>query len=213
MFRATKILLFELLALALLLVGSLGAQAWWHSTHHRYHQPDSGYYHGFVNALFSGTDNEFYLFHFRGETEPRWRWLYSTNFTYRSLHFAWHRFDLQAALSGDSGTLRLPSLAYESSHGTGVLTRAVLARWLLGTTNSTPRALQSVDAVFDFIEAAGCGTLPGPNHHGYNFEQPVRGRIQHFRLGFGVGGVVYIWVGIWLLLVMFIARRFCRRHV
>jgi hypothetical protein len=211
-FKVAYILLFGLLALALLVIGYVVAQAWWHTTHHRYYQPDSGYYHGSVHAFFFGTEDDVYSFHFEGETAPRWRWAYSTNFTYQSLHFEWHRFDSQADLSEDNGKLRLPSLAYESSRGTGVLTRAVLAEWLLGTTNGTPEAKQSVDAVFGFIEGAGRGTLPAPNHHGHYFEQPVRGRIQHFQLGFGIGGVVYIWVGIWLLLVVITARRFWRRH-
>ncbi len=211
-FKAAKILLFGLLALALLVVGCLGAQALWNATHHRYDDPDSGYYRGSVHALFSGTDDDVYSFHFEGQTEPRWRWTYSTNFIYSRLQFEWHRFDAQADHTEDSGTLRLPSLAYESSHGVrGVLTRALLSEWLLGTTNGTPAGARSVDAVFGFIEDAGRGTLPAPNHHGHSFEQPVRGRIQHFRLGFGVGGLVYIWVGVWLLLVMFIGRRLWRR--
>jgi hypothetical protein len=88
----------------------------------------------------------------------------------------------------------------------------VLAGWLLGTTNGMPKAMPGVDAVFHFIETAGRGTLPSPNHHGYRSEQPVRSHIQHFQHGFGVGGDVYIWVGIWMFLVVFAARRFWRRR-
>lgn len=210
-FKAAKLLSFALLALALLAAGYVGAQALWHATHHRYSQPNSGYYHGYVHAVFSDT-NDSYSFRFQGQTDPRWRWTYSTNLIYRSLQFEWFRFDSEAQLSEGSGTLKLPSLAYESSHGTGTLTRVMLAKWLLGTTNVTAAARKSVDAVFDFIEAAGRGSLPAPNHHGHHFEQPVRGRIQHFSVGFGAGGFVYIWIGIWLLVVVSVGRRFWGRH-
>ena len=205
-------IVFGLLAAALLAAGCIGAQVWWHATHHRYDQPDSGYYYGSVSAVFDGTDDDVYSFSFRGQTKPRWRWVYSTNLVYRSLQFEWHRFDSQADESEGNGTLQLPSLAYESSHGTGVLTRAVLSHWLLGTNNSTPAAQHSVDAVFAFLEDAGRGTLPAPNHHGHYFEQPVRGRIQHFSLGLGVGGPVYVWAGIWLLSVLFFTQQFWRKH-
>jgi hypothetical protein len=195
----------------LLVVGCLGAQALWSATHHRYDDPDSGYYHGSVHAVFSGTDDEIYSFHFEGHSKPRWQSTYSTNFIYHSLQFDWLGFGSQADRLEGSGTLRLPSLAYESSRGTGILTRAVLSQWLFGSTNRTPESARSIDSVFSFIEDAGRGTLPAPNHHGHYFEQPVRGRIQHFRLGLGVGGIVYSWVGVWLPLVVFFGRRFWRR--
>jgi len=206
MLKVTKCLVFALLALGLLSVGYVGAHALWYATHHRYDQPKSGYYHSSVHAHFSGTDDE-YLFRFWGKAERRWQWDYSTNFDYRSLRYEWHRFGAQAG--EDSGTIRLPSLVYESSSKTGVLTRAVLSQWLVEKTNITIAATQGIDFVFGFIEAAGGGTLPAPRHHEYSFKEPVDARIQHFRLGFGVGGIVYIWVGVWLLLVILIARRFC----
>jgi hypothetical protein len=211
-FKAAKTFLFGLVALALLVVGCFGAQALWSATHHRYDRPDSGYYHASVNARFFGRDEDVYSFHFRGESEPRWQWTYSTNFVYRSLQFDWFGFDSRADLLEGSGTLRLPSLVYESSRGTGVLTRAVLSGWLLGTTNCTPTAARSIGAVFSFIEAAGHGVLPAPRHHSHDVEQPVRGSIQHGRHGLGVGGLVYIWVAFWLLSVVFFGRRFWRQH-
>jgi hypothetical protein len=211
MVKVAKVLMFGLLAVALLVAGCIGAQVYW-SAHHRYDQPDSGYYYGSVSAVFDGTDEDIYSFHFRGETRPHWQWVYSTNFVYASLQFEWRRFDSQADESEGSGTIKLPSFAYESSQGTGVLTRAVLYQWLLGGTNRAPAAQRSVDAVFGFLEDAGRGELPAPNHHGHYFEQPVRGRIQHFSLGFGVGGLVYFWTGIWLLSVLFFSRQLWRKH-
>src|SRR5262245_15601085 len=118
-FKTAKILLFGLLALVLLVVGALGAQALSNATHHRYDDPDSGYYHGSVHALFSGTDDDVYSFHFEGQSKPRWQWTYSTNFIYRSLQFEWLGFDSPTDHLEGRGTLRLPSLAYESSRGTG----------------------------------------------------------------------------------------------
>lgn len=212
MLKTLKALLFALLACALLAIGYIGAQALWHSTHGRYDMPNTGYYHSSVSAVFNGIDDEIYSFHFQGQTEPRWRWVYSTNLFYRRLHFEWRGYSSQAEPLEGNGTLSLPSLAYESSHGTGILTRVTLAEWLLGTTNADPAATKSVDAVFGFIKAAGHGSLPAPNHHGHSFEQPVNGRIQHFLLGYGVGGFVYIWIGLWLLLVTLVGRRFWKKH-
>lgn len=213
MFKASKILLFGALALTLLVVGCFCAQAVWMATHHRYDDPESGYYHGSVHARFFGMGDEAYSFSFEGQSPPRWQWTYSTNFIYRSLQFEWRCFDAQAGRSEGSGTLRLPSLAYESSHGTGVLTRALLSEWLLGVTNGTPSGSQSVDEIFGFVQAAAYGFLPAPRHHAYHSEQPIRGRIQHFRLGLGIGAIVYIWIGIWSCMVVFFGRRFWRRHI
>ena len=212
MSKTVKTLLFGLLVLALLVGGCIGAQALWDATHHRYANPNTGYYNSSVHALFWGNEDEVYSFHFRGQSERRWRWVYSTNFVYRNLHFEWSRFDSQAQVSEDSGTLKLPSLAYESPHGTGVLTRGKLAEWLLGATNGTPGGSRSVDALFSFLEAAGRGSLPCPRHHTHYIEQPVRGSIQHFLHGFGVGGFVYMWIGIWLVSVVFVGWKLWRKR-
>jgi len=204
-----------LLALVLLVAGCLGAQALWSAKYGRYTEEASGYFHSSVYARLEGNDAggfPNYSFDFDGKSEPHWRWFYSTNLVYRSLHFKWFSFDSNADLVEDSGMLRLPSLAYESSRGTGILTRAVLSEWLLRTTNRTSEATQSVDGVLDFLQAAGRGSLPAPRHHTYYFERPVGGHIQHFLLGYGVGSFVYIWVGVWLLLVVFVARKFWRKR-
>ena len=208
--KGAKLLLFWFVALALLATGCISAEVLWHRTHPRYDMPNSGFYYGSVNASFSGTDEDIYSFSFTGETEPHWRWTYPTNIIYKSLQFERTRVGVQTDGSKGRGIIFLPSLIYESPGGTGVLTRALLSEWLIGTTNGSTAAARSVDAVFGFIEDAGRGTLPVPNHHGYSFEQPVRGRVQHFLLGFGVCGLVYVWVGIWLLSVVFFARRYWR---
>lgn len=197
--------------LALLPLGCIAAQIVWAVTHHRYDSPNAGYYYGSVHGRFFGNDDdETYFFTFDGKTQPQWRWTYFTNFSYRTLQFEWRRFDGGPDEIGDKGVLSLPSFAYQSQHSTGVLTRARLSEWLLGVTNATQAESPSVAAVFDFIEAAGTGTLPPPKHHGYHFEAPGRGSIQHFQLGFGVGGLVFVWVGIWLLLAVLIGRRILR---
>jgi len=205
--KAAKILVFGLLALGLLIMGCVAAQSLWSVTHDRHDQPFSGYYHGSVHARFSGVNDDVFSFHFQGQSKPRWQWTYSTNFVYHSLQFGWSASDSQAKPSEGSGMLTLPSLAYESSRGTGILTRAVLSEWLLVTTNRTPEAERSVDAVFGFIQDAGRGTLPAPNHH-HHYEQPVQGQIMHFQPGLGVGGLVYIWIAVWLLGVVLFGRRF-----
>lgn len=213
MYEAAKIVVFGLLALSLLVVGYLGAGLLWHVMHPGYGCPNSGYYQASVRADFSDTfDAVEYSIYFDGRSAARWQWSFSTNFMYPRLQFGWHRIDADGGLGENSGTLRLPSLAYESSKGTGVLTRVLLSEWLLGTTNSPPASARSVDEVFGFIEAASKGVLPAPSHHVYGVKQPVRGSIQHHRSGLGIHGLVYIWFGIWLFLVVSFGRRFRRRH-
>lgn len=205
--QVAKKILLGFLILALLPIGCLAAQVLWAVLHHRYDSPNAGYYHSAVHARFSGLDDAVYYFAFDGKTQPEWRWTYFTNFIYPTLQFEWHRFDESANMSEDKGILTLPSLAYQSKHSTGVLTRAVLSKWLLGKTDLRAGDSQSIEAIFGFIEAAGQGNLPAPNHHGYHFQTPVHGSLHHFRLGSGIGGLVFIWVGIWLVLVFLSGRK------
>jgi hypothetical protein len=211
-FKAAKVSAFVLVAVLLLGAGYVGAQFLWHTTHHRYDTPDTGAYYGQVTASFDSLDRiggPLFTIRFRGETAKRWRWTCPTNFAYRRLELDW---------SGDSSegtaTVDLPSLSYTSRGSTGVLMRALLAEWLLGRTNSTLASaeMRRVDAIFGYIEAAGRGSLPPPSHHGHSFDEPVRGHIRHFLLGYGVGGFVYIWLAVWLLLVVFSGRRFWRKY-
>jgi nitrogen fixation-related uncharacterized protein len=198
---------FGLLAVASLVVGCLMAQALWWASHHRYDDPDSGYYYGSVHGSFSGPDANAYMFHFKGHSEARWHWMYSTHFVYRSLRFGWFRFDERGDQLGNTGTLTLPSFAFESSQGTGVLTRPLLSEWLLGTTNAPPNQMRGVDRIYELLQAAAEGTLPAPRHHTYYFPQPIHGSMQHFRLGLGISWPVYVWFGIWLAGVVFFGRR------
>jgi hypothetical protein len=203
--KAIKLAAFALLALLILGIGYVCAAALWGITHHRYEMPETGVYYGTVFATLDGPENSFSFLRFRGRTRPRWRWCYPTNFAYRSLNIEWY-----SSSAKGTGTVSLPSLALESSGSTGVLTRAMLAEWLLGATNGTHSAVDAlcVDSIFGYIQAAGSGSLPPPRHHGYSVKAPVRPYIQHFLLGYDVGWPVYIWVPIWLFLVAFFGRRF-----
>jgi hypothetical protein len=201
---------FMLCAVGILLAGALGLAFLWGVTHHRYDMPDSGVYHGLVDGRFfysNSTNGTFFSFDFRGETSPRWRWSYTTNITYRSLTIDW---------SGEPGhgtaTVSLPSFSCQSSSFSGSLTRDTLAAWLLGTTNRPPSSpeVESVSAIFSYLEAAAKGALPAPRHHGYHFDEPMIGSIYHFLLGWGVPRLVYFWVALWLLLVVFFTPRFIR---
>jgi hypothetical protein len=107
----------------------------------------------------------------------------------------------------NTGTLTLPSFAFESSQGTGVLTRPLLSEWLLGTTNAPPNQMRGVDRIYELLQAAAEGTLPAPRHHTYYFPQPIHGSMQHFRLGLGISWPVYIWLVIWLSGVVYFGRR------
>lgn len=198
---------FGLLAGSSLVVGCLMAQLLWSATHHRYVDPASGYYYGSVHGSLSGTDDTSYSFYFKGHSEARWRWTYSTNFVYRSLQCGCVRFDGGGDPSGNTGTLTLPSFVFESSRGTGVLTRPLLSEWLLGTSNAPPDQMRGVDRIYELLQAAAEGTLPVPRHHGYSFREPVDGRMQHFRLGLGISWPVFVWLGIWLAGVVYFGRR------
>ncbi len=207
MCSTAKILAFVLVALLVFAVGCVGAQLLWHATHHRYDMPHTGAYYGHVTASFHNFDEPFYSLRFRGETQPRWRWRCPMNFAYERLQLEWH-----GESSEGTATVNLPSLMYDSSGRTGVLSPATLTEWLVAHTKSEAPTgeVKRVQSIFDYIVAAGCGSLPAPRHHTYYFEQPVRGHIQHFLLGFGVSGLVYIWCVVWLLLVMLFARRLWR---
>ena len=205
----TRFCVFALVSLLVLAAGCVGAQYLWHVTHHRYYRPNTWLYHGWVHASFDGTVDSPYSFHFRGETQPRWYWAFPTNFSYRELNFDWDSLS-----STGTGNIKLPSMAYNSSSSTGTLTPAVLADWLLGPSNriSNDVALRNMNDVFGFVNAAGYGKLPRPGHHGHYFEEPILGRITHFTLGWGVGGLEYIWVGLWTLLVVLIGVPLWRRY-
>lgn len=192
---------FVLLALASLILGGVGAATLRDLMHPRYDRPNTGYYHGVIQADLFGTDDANYSFILKGRSKPRWRWFSSTNIVYDSLQFEFVRYgDHKGQIEG-KGTINLPSLTYNSSIGTGTLTRATLAEWLIGSTGTGSKAKQSVDGVFDFIEAAGRGTLPGPQHHTRYFTQPVGGKMWHVLHGDGVPDLVYGWIASWTVLV------------
>jgi hypothetical protein len=141
-----------------------------------------------------------------------WWWTKPTNFIYSALSLTW-----SGASSKGTGTVRLPSFEFVSGNSTNVLTREVLTTWLVGDSDrsASTDSARRVDVVFDYLQAAASGSLPLPRHHIYYFEQPVRVMLQHFRLGYGVGGLVYFWFVIWLVLVVHFGRRLskCPDHL
>ncbi len=129
------------------------------------------------------------------------------------------RFRLSGIVTAHSrliavATLNLPSFNYRATGASGVLSRDLLATWLLGSTNLDHTDIDSarVEAMFGYLQAAGRRTLPPPNHHGHSFgyesEELLRGRIQHFRLGYGVGSYVYLWIAVWTIGNLVAARRY-----
>lgn len=208
-FKAINIAAFVIASLVVFAAGYVGAAFLWDLTHHRYDTPDTGAYYGHVTATFDSVADPFYQLRFRGETPARWRWSYPTNFAYDRLQIEWY-----GESRDGTATVSVPSLVYESSGATGHLSQATLNEWLLGSASGSTHTaeLQRVRAIFDYIQAAGHGSLPAPRHHTYYFKQPVRAQIQHFVLGLGVPGLVYIWFVVWLFLVVFFGRRFWRRH-
>jgi hypothetical protein len=205
-----RFLALTLGAVAILLLGCLGAMPLWSVTPLRDLPPGAGMYHSSVDArfhYFGVTNGASFSFCFRGRTAPQWRWNCPSNFAYRSLILDWN---------GESGageaTLDLPSFKYQSSNSTGLLTRDTLVFWLLGTTDgaSASPEVARVHFIFNYLEAAAQGTLPPPGHHGRFFQEPVLGSIHHFLLGLGAPWLVYFWVAVWLLLVVIFTPRFMR---
>ena len=92
-----------------------------------------------------------------------------------------------------------------------MLTRAVLARWLIGTTNSpTTAEMRGLDAVYGYVEAAGNGSLRlKEDHRGlrFNLQRPAHGSMKHSVGGFGIPGLLYVWFFIWLSLVVGFGQR------
>jgi hypothetical protein len=200
-FRTARITQFVLIALASLVLGGVGAATLGELIHRRYDRTNTGYYHGYIQANLFGTDDANYRFSFTGRSKPRWQWFSSTSIVYDSLQFEFVRYDDHKGPIEGKGTIHLPSLNYSSSIGTGTLTRATLAGWLIAGAGTSSKAKQGVDGIFDFIEAAGRGTLPGPQHHTRYFTQPVGGKMSHFSRGAGVSDFVYGWIACWAVLV------------
>lgn len=207
----TKLLAFSAASMAFLLVGSFGAQLLWRKQH-RDNEAKTGVYYSRVHGYFTSSDQTFSFF-FEGQTATHWYWTFPTNFTYKLLTLEWHNYSND---SEGKATLSLPDFRYESAGSTGVLTPEILAGWLLGRTSVTSASSESVrvEQVFGYLRAAAQGTLPPPNHHGYSFgydsEAPLLGRIQHFRLGTGIGGTVYGWFVVWGVATILLARVYFR---
>ncbi len=207
MSTAAKLSLFGVTALLLLFAGYAAAQALWITLHHRYSRPETGYYHGSVRADFSEDRDSLYWLRFDGKSESRWYSRQPTNFVYTHLNLQLHSFDDQAKMRESRATVELPSLYFRSAETNATLSPDLLATLLLRQGERTTNGMQQMEAIMSYIRAAGEGKLPGPNHHGHAFTEPVRVRIMHFHLGPGIGWTVYAWLKIWIVLVVFAAWR------
>jgi hypothetical protein len=217
LFKAAKISTFAVTALLALVAGWVGALLLWSASHHRYESPNSGIYYGSVSAVFASFDESVYSLRLQGTTQPEWRLGFPTNFSYRRLRLEWSRGVPEGKLSEGTSTVLLPSLAYDASGRTGVLSQATLNEWLLGHSSITATSADArgVQAIFGYIRAAAEGSLPPPRHHPYRVAevgQALNGFICHFRLGVGLPGLAYIWFAVWLLLVFFVGRRLWSNH-
>lgn len=201
-----RFIIFVLVAAVLLPVGYISAQMVWYRFHHRYDSPETGLYHGYVSVLFDSSDEPFYWLHFQAESSPRWYWRQPTNFSYTTLEVKW-----RDESADRHATVSLPAFTYRLDNTTGAFTRDVLASWLFGAATNRIADRQHVDTIFGYFEAAAGGSLPHPRHHAYYLEQPIHVRVQHFLLGYGVGSTVYIWLGVWLLLVVVVGRKILGR--
>jgi len=203
---AKRLTIFILISSLVLPIGYIGAGLLWGHFHHRYEMPETGLYRGLVTAMFDSLEEPYYTLNFRAETPLRWYWRQPTNFSYTTLEVEWRE-----EATSRHAIVTLPAFTYRSGDASGDFTRGVLFTWLFGATNQVSNN-QQVEAIFGYFEAAARGELPPPRHHTYYFEQPVRGSIQHFLLGYGVGSTTYIWVLIWTVSVAYVGRRICKRE-
>jgi hypothetical protein len=218
--KTSKAAVFVLAAVLVGLIGYYVTQFMWDFTH-RYRHPNTGKYHGSMTAWinsFGSLEEPFdkgggpdFNLRLRGETSPRWYWMCPTNFAYSSIDFDW-----STLTTNGNATVALPSLAYSSSSSTGVLTKAVLADLLLPPKQPrSAEGMRRIDLVFGYIEAAGQGSLPPPQHHPISLRErfdPMQVVITHFCVGFGIPGAVYIWFVVWICLVVFAGRRYLKRE-
>jgi len=185
-----------------LIGGGCLAQIAWSGLHHRYSQPEAGFYRHVVTAHFSAPqdserDLPFFLLDIEGQTPPHWTWDYH-RVSYDSLPVSWYG-------EGSSGTatVSLPHLSYDANGTTGVLTRDVLALWLHGRSQirDAPPFVRAVDVLHGYITAAGSNSLPVPRHHSYSAEAPVSGVLHHAAVGTGVASWTFGWFFLWLVMV------------
>lgn len=204
-----KSLSFLTAALLILVAGGFGAHVLWRKTH-RYDVANTGVYHGSVHASLNNANlgsysEPYFSLEFEGRKASRWYWRASTNFAYSFLDLTWEHGNEGRG----SAKVKLPSFEYRSSNTTGVLTRVILAEWLLGDSSrsASTAALQRISAVFSLLEDAARGSLPPPRHHTYGVEEPFYLNMSHFLLGGGIGGYVYVWIVSWLLLLALFGRK------
>ena len=209
--KARKVLVFVFFALLGLAIGCIPTFLLWREFFSSIHSaPSTGFYHGkFDIKGDSIKDEEFYhRFEIRGESLPRWYWSSPTSFVYNQIEVSWEEEDGRPL---KEATVRLPSFEYQFNGSTGVLSRAVLARWLIGATNSpTVAETLRLDAVYGFVEAAANGSLRmNEDHRGlrFNLPRPLHGSMKHSDRGFGIPGLLFVWFGIWLCLVVGFAQR------
>jgi len=210
--KAAKLLLFGVVALLLLFAGYAAAQTLWIKLHHRYSRPETGYYYGSVRADFDENRDGLYWLRFEGKSKARWYSSKPTNFVYTRLDLQLHSFDEQAKMRECQATIELPTLNFRSAETNATLSSDLLATLLLRQGERTPKRMQQIEAIMSYIRAAGEGRLPGPNHHGHYFTEPLRVQIMHFHLGPGIGWTVYAWIKIWIVLVAFAAWRVFRKQ-
>lgn len=209
-----QIAAFAFVSLTLLVAGYFGAQGLWRAVHHRYDAPSTGYYHGLVRAKMTVLTDEppyGYSLSFKGKSVPGWRWRYPTSFRYETLDLNW----IGGETKGEA-TLSLPSMSFQSPGATGVLTRELLAEWLVGKGNRSAAQMGHIETIWGYLKAATDGTLPPPRHHTYYSEQvePVSYQLTHFCLGYGVSSYTYLWALVWLVGCVFYCRRiWSKTHV
>lgn len=168
----------------------------------------SGYCGASVNAQFTSTasPDRMLSVSLTGDTPLTWKWLITSKWPYQQLSVSWDRWDDRGEAKG-SLTVRLPSMEYSSAGTTGVLSKELLNSWLTGQPPSGNDDLdRDVETVFQYVQAAGNGTLPTPRHHTYQLPGSVRGSMQHGLTGLQLPLLPMLgWVLVWFLLLR--ARR------
>ncbi len=203
-------------ALAILVAGLTMVETVWKLLLPANDQIPVGIYFGKTRGSISVLPSEGLTFQslvFEGETVPCWQ-RENSPFKYSELALVWG--EVEPTALGGRVRLFLPSLRFENSMTNGVLTSEGLALWLANhdtraTTNS--HAAKAMDEAFQLFRSAADGSLPPPRHHGYSLGQRglSSGRLYHFRLGFGLGVVGWLWLLAWPIVCWFVLRKLFRR--
>jgi hypothetical protein len=199
-------LMFAVLALTALAVGSIFFQAVWHWNYPR-RSPPIGYYSGSLSGQFFGEITNvasFVSFRITAETAPRWQWSDSSDFRYETV--------LLDPWTTNQLVITLPEMNFVKGAITNRLNEPGLLNWLQEAGQTDDRIPEdALQFILSTIEAAGNGTLRRTGHHPYQTDQAgMRLTLFNSKVGIGFPTLAVTWWAAWLVLALFCYGRLQR---